>query len=161
MAIATGPSHHNCFLSVALLWLWQYGEAQDISKGGAGEVAQWLRMLSTLLEDLLQFQTPMCQFTMSRTLVPEVWGLLASAGTACLWCTDRHAGKAPVHKIKMSKLGENDVPATYELSTSKELLQHLGFFPSIWDWEEKIHIYLQSCKEMGWGINPSACCANH
>jgi hypothetical protein len=30
-------------------------------------------------------------------------------------------------KIKMSKLGEGYVPATYELSASKETPQHLGF----------------------------------
>lgn len=54
-------------------------------------------------QDNLRFgpQHPQGNSQLSVTAVPgDSLSLVTSMGTSCTWCTDTHAGKAPVHIIK-------------------------------------------------------------
>jgi hypothetical protein len=67
---------------------------------GTGEVAQWLRALAVLPED--QGSIPKCPHNGSQLSVSPVLGDLTPSSEllqqhTCVWCTDAHAGKIPIH----------------------------------------------------------------
>jgi hypothetical protein len=70
----------------------------------AGETAQRLRALAAFLEDLVRFPALLVGSQSSVTPGP---GLMPSSGLgdqACMWCTDTHAHKTPMHVNQNPKL---------------------------------------------------------
>ena len=59
-------------------------------------LAQQIRVLTALPKDRgVIFSTYMMAFQPPETPIPE--DLMASVGTACMWYTDIHTGKTPIH----------------------------------------------------------------
>ena len=88
----------------------------------ARELAQWLKALTSLLDDPgFNSQHPNRCSQSSVTLIPEDQSpLLTSMGTVHTWCTDIHASKTLIH-TKNNKIKFKDINVKFRMDLKKTM----------------------------------------